>query len=157
MAKGREVSSSILGQGGLKNVCGRKEPSDYISFLRAVERQRLHTLNTLDTKGRTTQQHSLQTPYTLELNICPFPVLFFFFFLLFSVLFFIPYERIKCPGWGRRFHSLCPDPFFPSSCSSFLLLFPWFLGTDACRPCNNYRMEERGRNEGIGKDGEKWP
>ena len=30
---------------------------------------------------------------------------------VFFLLFFIPYERISCPGWGRRFHPLCLDPF----------------------------------------------
>ena len=68
----REVSVSSSAQGGHKNVCRRKEPSDCVSFRRAVERQRFHTLNTQDTKPRTTQ-HSLQTPYTLELDLGPFP------------------------------------------------------------------------------------
>ena len=34
-----------------------------------------------------------------------------FFSLLFSVLLFIPYERINFPGWGWVFHPLCLDPF----------------------------------------------
>ena len=49
------------------------------------------------------------------------PVLFF----LVSVMFFIPYERITCPGWGRGFHSLCLVPFVflrSSHLSSFLAL-----------------------------------
>ena len=65
----REVSGASPGQGGHKNLCGCKEPSDYVSFRRTVERQRFHTLNTHDTKPRTTQQHSLQTLYTLELDL----------------------------------------------------------------------------------------
>ena len=56
-----------------KNPCRRKEPSDYAIFRRAVKRQRLHTLNTHDMKPRTTQQHFIQTPYTLELDFIPFP------------------------------------------------------------------------------------
>ena len=55
-------------------LCGRRKPSDYVNFLRAVKRQRFHTLNTHDTKARTTQQHSLQTPYTMELDLGPFPL-----------------------------------------------------------------------------------
>ena len=43
----REVSSSILGR-------GTQKPSDYISFCRAIKRQQFHTLNTNDTKPRTT-------------------------------------------------------------------------------------------------------
>ena len=35
--------------------------------------KRFHTLNKHDTKTRTTQQHSLQTPYTWELYLDPFP------------------------------------------------------------------------------------
>ena len=34
--------------------CGRRKPSDYVSFRRAVEWQRFHTLNKHDTKPRTT-------------------------------------------------------------------------------------------------------
>ena len=55
----REVSGSSPGQGGQKNLCGRRKLSDYVSFLRAVERQRSHTLNAHDTKPRRTQ-HFLQ-------------------------------------------------------------------------------------------------
>ena len=68
----REVSGSSPGQAGHKNLCGRMEPSYYVSFSRAVERQQFHKLNTHDTKPRTTQQNSLQTPYTLELDLGPF-------------------------------------------------------------------------------------
>ena len=39
----------------------------------------------------------------------PLPV--FFFFLPFSVLFLIPYGFINYPGWVKRFHPLCLDPF----------------------------------------------
>ena len=38
-----EVSGSSPGRGGHTNVCGRRELSDYVSFRRAVEIQRLHT------------------------------------------------------------------------------------------------------------------
>ena len=31
-------------------------------------------------------------------------------FLLF-MLFFIPYKRVSCAGWGRRFRPQCLDPF----------------------------------------------
>ena len=65
----REVSDSSPGRGGYKKLCGRREPSDYVSFRRVVKRQRFRPLNTHDTKPRTTQQHSLQTPYTLERNL----------------------------------------------------------------------------------------
>ena len=37
-----------------------------------VKRHRFHTLSTHDTKPRTTEQYSLQTPYTLELDLGPF-------------------------------------------------------------------------------------
>ena len=69
----REVSSSNPSRGEHKDLCERSEPSDYVSFRRAAKRQRLHTLNTHDTKPKTTQQHSLQTLYTLELDLGPFP------------------------------------------------------------------------------------
>ena len=69
----REVSGLIPGRDAHKNLCGRREPLDYVSFLRAVKRKRFNTLNTHDTKPSTIQQHSLQTPYTLELNLSPFP------------------------------------------------------------------------------------
>ena len=51
-----------------------------------------------------------------------FSSLLLLLFLFFS-LFFTPYERFNCPGWGRRFRSLCLDPFhfLRSSHSSFLL------------------------------------
>ena len=45
---------------------------------------------------------------------------YFFLCLLFSFLFFIPYERINCPGPGRRFRPLCLAPFF------FFALFTCF-------------------------------
>ena len=67
-----EVLGSIPGRGGHKNLCRHREPSDYVSFRRSVKGQRFHTLNTYDTKPRTTQQHSLKTPYTLELDLGPF-------------------------------------------------------------------------------------
>ena len=41
----REVLDSLSGRGGHKNRWGRKEPSDYVSFRRAVNRQRFHTIN----------------------------------------------------------------------------------------------------------------
>ena len=50
----REVSGSSPSLGGHKNLCGRREPPDYVSFRRVVKRMPLHTLNTHDTKPRTT-------------------------------------------------------------------------------------------------------
>ena len=52
----QKVMGSSPGGGGHKNYCGRRKPSDYVSFRRAVERQQFHTLNTHDTEPRTTQQ-----------------------------------------------------------------------------------------------------
>ena len=49
-----EVSGSSPGRGRHKGLCGRREPSDYVSFRRAVERPRFHTLNTNHTMPRTT-------------------------------------------------------------------------------------------------------
>ena len=69
----REVSGSNPGRSEQKKLFGRREPSNYVSFHRAVKRQRFHTLNTQDTKPRTTQQQSLQAPYMLELDLSPFP------------------------------------------------------------------------------------
>ena len=66
-------SGSSPGRGGHKTLCERRELSDYVSFRRAAKVQRFHTFNTHDTKPRTTQQHSLQTPYMLELDFGPFP------------------------------------------------------------------------------------
>ena len=67
-----DVSGSSPGRGGHKTLCEHREPSDYVSFLRVVKGQRFHTLITHDAKPRTTQQHSLQTPYTLKLDFGPF-------------------------------------------------------------------------------------
>ena len=67
----REFSGSIPGQDGHKILCGGREPFDYVSIRRAVKGQRLHILKTHDSKPRTTRQHSLQTLYTLELDLCP--------------------------------------------------------------------------------------
>ena len=69
----REVSGLSPDRDGHKNLCGRREPSNYVSFHRDVERQRFHTLNTHNTNKNTTQQGSLQTPYTFELDLGPFP------------------------------------------------------------------------------------
>ena len=66
----REASGSSPGWDGHKNLCERREPSDYVSFRRAVNRRQF---DTHDKKLRTTQQHSLQTPYTLEFDLGPFP------------------------------------------------------------------------------------
>ena len=48
----REVSGSSPGQTGRKNLCGRREPSDYVSFRKAVKRQwfhnRKHTIQSLE-------------------------------------------------------------------------------------------------------------
>ena len=68
-----EVSGSGPSRGEHKNLCGRRKLSEYVSFRRAVERQRFHTLNAHNTKPRTTQQYSLQTPYKLQVDISPFP------------------------------------------------------------------------------------
>ena len=68
MAEWLQRAGSSPDRGGHKNFCGLREPSDYVSFRKAVERQRFHTLNAHDT----TQQHSLQTHYTLELHLSPF-------------------------------------------------------------------------------------
>ena len=68
----REFSGSNPGRGEHKeNLCGHRGPSNYVSFRRAVKRQRLYTLNSHDKakNNTTTQQHSLQTPYTLELDL----------------------------------------------------------------------------------------
>ena len=58
----------------------------------------------------------------------PLPVSLFFL-LLFSVLLFIPCERISRLGCGWVFSPMLldPFPFLPSSRFSF-------LGVDACRP-----------------------
>ena len=69
----RKVSGSNPGRGGHKNLCGRREPSDYVSLRRAVKRQRFHTFNTHNTKSRTAHQYSLKTPYMLELDLGAFP------------------------------------------------------------------------------------
>ena len=47
-----EISGSSTGRGGHKNLSKRREPSKYVSFRRAVERQRFHTLHTHDTKAK---------------------------------------------------------------------------------------------------------
>ena len=65
----REVLGSSPGRGEHKNLYGRRKPSEYVSFRSVVKRQRFHTLNSDDTKSTTTQQHSLQAPYTLELDL----------------------------------------------------------------------------------------
>ena len=52
----QEVSGSSLGQGGHKNLCGHREPSDYVSSHRAAKRQQFHTLNRHDTKPRTKEE-----------------------------------------------------------------------------------------------------
>ena len=69
----RTKLGSIPGRGKYKNLCRRRESSDYVSFCKGVKRQRFHTLHTHDANPRTTQQHSVQTPYTLELDLSPFP------------------------------------------------------------------------------------
>ena len=55
----REVPGSSHGRCRHKNLCRRREPSDSVSFRRAVKRRRFHTLNTHDTKPK---QHN-NTPY----------------------------------------------------------------------------------------------
>ena len=69
MVSVRDVLGSSPSQGGHKNFCGCREPSDCVSFCRAVIREQFHTH---DTKPRKTQD-SFQTPYTLELELGPFP------------------------------------------------------------------------------------
>ena len=49
-----EVSGSIPSRCKHKNLCGRRGPTDYMNFRRAVKRQRFHTLETHDTTPRTT-------------------------------------------------------------------------------------------------------
>ena len=51
----REISGSSQNRGRHNNLCGLREPSDYVGLRRAVERQWFHTLNTHDTKPRATQ------------------------------------------------------------------------------------------------------
>ena len=58
-----ELSGLSPCQGGYKNLCRYRKPSD-----KAVKRQQFHTLNTHDTKPR---QHN-NTPYTLKLDLGPF-------------------------------------------------------------------------------------
>ena len=55
----REVSGSIQGLDGHKNLCGDREPSDYVSLRKAVKIQRFHTRKIYDTRPRATQQHFL--------------------------------------------------------------------------------------------------
>ena len=43
-------------------------------------------------------------------------------FLLFSILFYIPYERINCPGWCWGFHSVPRSLSFSSFFSLSLAL-----------------------------------
>ena len=69
----REFSGSSPGRVGHKNLCRCREPSDYVSFHRAVERQWFHTLIHMIQSQEQQQQHSLETPYTLELDLSPFP------------------------------------------------------------------------------------
>ena len=69
----QDVSGMSPSWGRHKNPRGCKEPSDYVSFHRTVKIQWFHTLNTHDTKPITTQQHSLQMLYALELDLVPFP------------------------------------------------------------------------------------
>ena len=59
-ACGMEVSGSIPGRGGHKNLCGGREPSDYVSFRKAVKRQLFRTRNTYNTEPRTI---SITLPY----------------------------------------------------------------------------------------------
>ena len=106
----REVSGSIPGWGGHKNLCGRRETSDYVSSRRAVERQRFHTFNTHVTKPRTKQQHSLQTPYTLELDLGPFPP---------------DVARSFPPEWPIVPSVVCPRKRFPSTSYSWSLSMIW--------------------------------
>ena len=54
-----------------------------------------------------------------------------FSFLLFSVLFFLPYEGIICPGRGGRFRHLCLDSILFLSSFHFSFLLVSFLGVHA--------------------------
>ena len=56
----------------IKNLCGRREPSDYISLRRTVKRQQFRTLKKRDTKSRTTFPYLLTNRYLL-VNIALFP------------------------------------------------------------------------------------
>ena len=69
-----EVSGLSPGRGGQKNFCGCREPSDYVSFLRAVKRQRFRTLNHTIQSQEQHNSTSLQTLYTLEMDLGPFPI-----------------------------------------------------------------------------------
>ena len=60
--------------------------------------------------------------------------LFFFFFSVF-ILFFVPYERAKCPGWGRRFRPLWLFSLALHPCLSVLAFTrtdPSVTGVDSC-------------------------
>ena len=61
-------------------------------------------------------------------------------FILFSVLFFIPYESICCPGWGWVFHPLRRSI---SSPSRFSLVFPSLSLSLALMPAD-YAVAEVG-------------
>ena len=67
----REISDSSPGRGGHKTFAnvGNHLAS---SVSAGLSKDKLRTLNTHDTKPRKIQQHSLKTPYTLELDLDPF-------------------------------------------------------------------------------------
>ena len=68
----QDVLGSIPARKGHKNLCWPREPSEYVRFCRAVKGSGSLLLNT-QYKPRTTQQHSLQTLYTLDLDLGTFP------------------------------------------------------------------------------------
>ena len=86
----------------------------------------------------------------LSCSYIALPLSFFIFFLLFSVLFFIPYEHVNSLGCGRRFRSLSFAPFiFLLRSSHLFLLLLSFLGIDACRPyrVDTYKRQKKDEKE----------
>ena len=68
------------------------------------------------------------------------------FFLLFSVPSFIPYERINCAGWGRRFCSFCLDLSFLRSSNLQSFVLAYFLALTRNDPAGaglGYRLTKK--------------
>ena len=68
-----QVSGSIPGQDGHKSFCDGREYFDYVSFHRAVKGHQFHTLKHTKQSQEQRNNISLQTLYTLELDLCPLP------------------------------------------------------------------------------------